>query len=376
MDTTRRTAFGLLIGGAALAPGLAPGLASAAETSVDPKAPPAIRAHLGVTENPYGPSPAARRAAIKAMDEAAYYAWSLEPPLVEAIARREGVRPDQVGLCNGSLEALSLLSTAFGAPSTGKGGPVVSPQPSYATPLLYAERQGAKLDWVPLAADQQIDLPALAARSQGAGAVYVCNPNNPTGLLLDPAALRAFCVETAKTAPVIVDEAYIEISPDPAVHSMVDLVRAGHDVVVARTFSKVYGMAGLRVGFIIAQPARIKQLKSLIPTHKGRPGLAAALACYGDPAYLAGTKAYLEGCRKKIYAICQANGLTYLRSHGTYVFVNCGKPNLAFQKTLAGLGVEVRVFDSPRHPTWIRVGTASPAELDIFAQVLPRALKA
>lgn len=367
MDTTRRTAFGLLIGGAALSPGLA----GAAETSVDPKAPPAIRAHLGVTENPYGPSPAARQAAAKAVSEAAYYAWELEPPLVAAIAKREGVSPDQVGLCNGSLEALSLLSAEFALK-----GPIVSPQPSYATPLLYAQRRGARLDWVQLAADQQIDLPALAARKMGAGAVYVCNPNNPTGLLLDPEPLRAFCVETAKACPVIVDEAYIEISPDPARHSMVDLVRAGHDVVVARTFSKVYGMAGLRVGFVIAQPERIKQLKSLIPTHKGRPGLAAALACYGDPAYLAGTKAYLEGCREKIYAICRANGLEWLPSHGTYVFVNCGKPNLAFQKALAGLGVEVRVFDSPRHPTWIRVGTASPAELDYFAAVLPKALKA
>ena len=367
MDTTRRTAFGLLIGGAALSPGLA----GAAETSVDPKAPPAIRAHLGVTENPYGPSPAARQAAAKAVTEAAYYAWELEPPLVAAIAKREGVSPDQVGLCNGSLEALSLLSAEFAVK-----GPIVSPQPSYATPLLYAQRRGARLDWVQLAADQQIDLPALAARKTGAGAVYVCNPNNPTGLLMDPELLRAFCVETARTCPVIVDEAYIEISPDPVRHSMVDLVRAGHDVVVARTFSKVYGMAGLRVGFVIAQPERIKQLKSLIPTHKGRPGLAAALACYGDPAYLAGTKAYLEGCREKIYAICRANGLEWLPSHGTYVFVNCGKPNLAFQKTLAGLGVEVRVFDSPRHPTWIRVGTASPSELDYFATVLPRALKA
>lgn len=367
MDTTRRTAFGLLIGGAALAPGVV----GAAETSVDPTAPPAIRAHLGVTENPYGPSPAARKAALKAVEESAYYAWELEPPLVAAIARREGVRPDQVGLCNGSLEALSLLSSEFGLK-----GPIVSPQPSYATPLLYAQRRGARIDWVPLAADNQIDLPALAAKAQGAGTVYVCNPNNPTGLLLDPAALRAFCVEAAKVCPVIVDEAYIEISPDPAVHSMVDLVRDGHDVVVARTFSKVYGMAGLRVGFVIAQPERIKQLRSLIPTHKGRPGLAAALACYGDPVYLAGTKVYLEGCRKKIYAICQANGLEYLPSHGTYVFVNCGKPNLDFQKTLAAMGVEVRVFDSPRHATWIRVGTASPRELDVFAEVLPRALKA
>lgn len=366
MDATRR---GLLIGGAALAPSLA----MAAETSVDPTAPPAIRAHLGVTENPFGPAPAARKAAADALLETPYYAWTLEPPLVRLIAQRDGLKPEQVGLCNGSLEALSLLSTAF-----GKGGPIVSAQPSYATPLLYAERQGAKLEWVPLAADQQIDLPALAARAQAtnAGAVYVCNPNNPTGLLLDADALRAFCIEVAKTRPVIVDEAYIEISPDPVRNSMMDLVRDGHDVIVARTFSKVYGMAGLRVGFIAARPDRVKTLKSMIPTHKGRPGLAAAAACYGDQAYLAGAKAYLEGCRKKIYAICQANGLKHLPSHGTYVFVDCGKPNLAFQKTLASLGVEVRVFDSPAHPTWIRVGTASPAELDYFATVLPKALKA
>lgn len=370
MDTTRRN---LLIGGAALAPALTPALALAAETSVDPNAPPAIRAHLGVTENPFGPSPAARKAAADALLETPYYAWTLEPPLVKLIAARDGLKPEQVGLCNGSLEALSLLSTAF-----SKTGPVVSAQPSYATPLLYAERQGAKLEWVPVAADHQIDLPALAERAKAvkAGVVYVCNPNNPTGLLLDPDALRAFIVEVAKTCPVIVDEAYIEISPDPVRHSMMDLVRAGHDVIVARTFSKVYGMAGLRVGFIAGPEARVRTLKSLIPTHKGRPGLAAATVCYGDQAYLAGAKAYLQGCREKIYAICRANGLAYLPSHGTYVFVDSGKPNLAFQKTLAAMGVEVRVFDSPRHPTWIRVGTATPAELVIFAQVLPKALKA
>ncbi len=365
MDATRR---GLLIGGAALAPSLA----MAAETSVDPKAPPAIRAHLGVTENPFGPAPAARKAAAKALEEAPYYGWDLEPPLVKVIADHDGLKPEQVGLCNGSLEALSLLPTAF-----SRTGPVVSAQPSYATPLLYAERQGAKLEWVQLAADQQIDLPALAERAKAvkAGVVYVCNPNNPTGLLLDPDALRAFCVEVSKTCPVIVDEAYIEISPDPVRHSMMDLVRAGHDVIVARTFSKVYGMAALRVGFVAARPDRVRTLKSMIPTHKGRLGLAAAAACYGDPTYLAGAKTYLEGCRQKIYAICDANGLKYIPSYGTYVFVDCGKPNLAFQKTLAAMGVEVRVFDSPRHPTWIRVGTATPAELDYFATVLPKALR-
>jgi len=201
-------------------------------------------------------------------------------------------------------------------------------------------------------------------------------PTIRPALLADPDALRAFCIAASKSAPVIVDEAYIEISPDPVRHSMLDLVRDGHDVIVARTFSKVYGMAGLRVGFILARPERVRQLKSLIPTHKGRPGLAAALACYGDAAYLAGAKAYLEGCREKIYALCKAKGLTCLPSHGTYVFVDTGKPNLAFQKALASMGVEVRVFDSPAHPTWIRVGTASPAELDVFAEVLPRALKA
>ena len=364
MNTTRRQAFGLLMGSATLAPGLAAAAAAAADTGPAP-----IRAHLGVTENPYGPSPAARKAAARALEDTPYYAWSLEPPLVEAIARREGVSPDMVGLCNGSLEALSLLATAF-----SKTGPIVAPQPTYATPLLYAGRQGAKLDWIALDAEHQIDLPALSAKAAGAGCVYVCNPNNPTGLLLNPDALRAFCIAAAKSAPVIVDEAYIEISPDPIRHSMIDLVKAGHDVVVARTFSKVYGMAGLRIGFIIARPERVRQLKSLIPTHKGRPGLAAALACYGDAAYLAGTKTYLEGCREKIYGICKANGLNYMPSFGTYVFVDTGKPNLVFQKTLASMGVEVRVFDSPRHSTWIRVGTASPAELDIFAQVLPKAL--
>ncbi|MGH1560212.1 aminotransferase class I/II-fold pyridoxal phosphate-dependent enzyme [Caulobacter segnis] len=124
-----------------------------------------------------------------------------------------------------------------------------------------------------VAADQQIDLAALAERAKAtnAGAVYVCNPNNPTGLLLDALDLRAFCVEVAKARPVIVDEAYIEISPAPVRNSMMDLVRAGARRDRRPHLSKVYGLAALRVGFIAARPDRVRTLKSMIPTHKGRP---------------------------------------------------------------------------------------------------------
>jgi len=370
MLVSRRTAWPLLAGGL-LAPRL---VAAQPSTRQPPIAQPEhsgmARARLGVTENPFGPSPAARRAIVGSVAEAAYYPHS-EAPLRDLIARQEGVGHDRLTVSSGSLDALTLLTVAI-----AQGGRVLAPQPTYATHLAYAARQGIETDWVPLRADHQIDLDGLlVAIGPQTRLVYVCNPNNPTGLRPDPEALRAFCIAAARKVPVLVDEAYFELAPDPHRQSMAGLVREGHDVIVQRTFSKVYGLAGFRIAYTLAQPERIRLLNSRITTSRNQAGLAAAAACLGDGAYLAGAIAYLKGCREQIYRICQANGLRYLRSDGTFVYVDCGMPAADLQQRLAALSVEVRLFDSQAYRTWMRVGTATPAELDYFGQVLPIALK-
>lgn len=365
MEMTRRDALPLLAAAGLIArAGTVPAQYGGAAPAVP------VRAHLGVTENPFGPSPAARRAIVASVAEAPFYPHS-EAGLTDRIRASEGLGADQIGLASGSLDALSHLAVGI-----GRGGRILSPAPTYATHLAYAARQGIETDWVRLGTGHQIDLDAmLAAIGPQTKLAYVCNPNNPTGLLADPDALAAFCIAAAKKVPVLVDEAYYELAPDPARQSMARLVRDGHDVIVARTFSKVYGLAGLRIGYVLAQAPRIRMLRSLATTSRNQAGLAAATASFGDAAYLKGAVAYLADCRERIYAVARANGLRFLPSIGTYVYVDCGQPAKAVHARLAALGVEVRLFDGAGYENWMRIGTATPADIAILGQTLPKALR-
>lgn len=351
----------ILIAGAALIP-----IAS----RVDAAAPAMTRANLAVTENPYGPSPAARAAIIKSVDLAAYY---IEHELAfrAEIARAEGVSAEQVALSSGSLDALTLLSCDI-----ARGGHMIAPQPTYSTHLSYAQRRGIPTRFIPLTSDHEIDLDKIAAMvTPETRAIYLCNPNNPTGLLCDPEKLRSFCRTISARIPILVDEAYFELSEDPARQTMVPLVNAGADVIVVRTFSKVYGLAGLRIGYILAQSRRIKQLDSLATTSRNQAGYAAARACLGDPVYLAGARSYLRKCRSIIERICDANQLAWLPSQGTFVYIDTGRSGRLVQHALANAGVAVRFFEGDGYAQWIRVGTGTPVELAMFGTVLPDILR-
>lgn len=331
---------------------------------------PASYARLNVTENPFGPSPAARRAIIACVPDAPYYVEN-DHTLRDKIGEQENLERDKIALSNGSLDALSLLSSDI-----GRKGHILAPQPTYATHLNYAQRRGVEVRYVPLT-QHAIDLDALRrAITPQTAMVYLCNPNNPTGDMLDHAKLLAFCEDISRTCPVIVDEAYFELLPMAEQMTVSSLVHSGHDVIVARTFSKVYGLAGLRIGYILAQPGRVKQLYSLTTTSRNQAGYAAALASLGDKEYLNGAIRYLTSCRSMIYDICKKNNLTFLKSHGTFVYVNTLRPAEKIKAALAQRGVDIRVFDSPDYQTWIRVGTATPAELELFGRVLPAALQA
>ena len=363
-DITRRTALPLLAAGL-----IAPGVARAQYAVSTGDVP--VRAHLAITENPFGPSPAARQAIVASVSRAAYYSHS-EGVLVDRICSHERVNREQVAISNGSLDALSHLAVGL-----GRGGHIVAPRPTYATHLSYAARQGIATQWVPLTDDHRIDLDAmLAAITPATRLVYICNPNNPTGLMPDAADLRAFCIAASRKAPVLVDEAFVEITPDPARQSMASLVGAGHDVIVSRTFSKVYGLAGFRIGYVLARPDRAAFLRGLITTSRNQAGLAAAAVCLGDQRYLQGAITYLRDCRERIYRICRENGLNYLPSVGTFVYIDTGYPADDVRGLLAAHGVDVRLFDSPRHKNWMRVGTATPEELALFGKALPKVLQA
>lgn len=366
-----------LLGAAFVAPGTAGAVASfplAAASGTTTFVKPDerdIRAHLGITENPYGPSAPARRAIVDWAPHAAKYP-QMDAQLIRRISEIEQVPPECVHIANGSLEALSLFTVAV-----ARVGHVLAPEPTYATHLNYAARQGVKTHWFPLARDHQIDLDGMAAAVlPSTTLVYICNPNNPTGLLLEPEALKAFARKISARVPVLVDEAFIELAPERQRHTLVPLVRDGHDVIVTRTFSKVYGMGGLRIGYAIARPERVKMLRGLTPTSRNGAGLAAAMATLGDETFLRGSIGYLTTCREKIYRIFETNGVQYLPSNGGYVYADMGRPARVVQERLRAEGVTVRLFEGQEYQNWMRIGTATPAELDIFANVLPKVLSA
>ena len=241
-------------------------------------------ARLMFNENPYGPSPAAIAAMAETASKGCYYVDDIEPALTAMIARRYGVTPDQVVLGNGSSEVLAAVAMAW-----GQKGPYRRPR----SDVRFRAETGARrwalrrcaCRWAPTWAST---LAALHnATVKDTALVHICNPNNPTGMLIDPVALRDFIKSTPKGTTVLVDEAYNELTDKPDFNSMIDMVRAGHDVIITRTFSKIHGMAGLRVGYAITSPENAKRIReNLLTIGVNSAALAAALATFDDTQFL------------------------------------------------------------------------------------------
>ncbi|WP_269713961.1 pyridoxal phosphate-dependent aminotransferase [Caulobacter sp. NIBR2454] len=324
---------------------------------------------LNITENPHGPPARAVEAARNVVHTVANYPHAEETRLIAKIAAENGLKPENVVITTGSLEMLSLI-TAFWT----QGGVQLLPSLTYDTHAKYAARQGLPNRRAPMAADFQIDFAAMTA---GLGPdvklAYVCNPNNPTGLLADPAALRAWCRQTAKTVPVVVDEAFIDLLPDPEVHSVADLVREGHDVIVAGTFSKAYGLAGLRLGYALATPQRAMKIRSVLATSHNTPALVAAEVAYKDRPYLAAAAATTAKGRAIIEGACKAAGLRTLPSVASYVWADLGPDAAGILKRLETKGVLLRQFGDA-YPQWARIAVREPEALAALVRELPGAV--
>ena len=323
-------------------------------------------AALNITENPFGPSPEAKAALREAITHVEHYPHAEETALIARIAAANGVTPAHVVISTGALELLSMISAFL-----GRDGVQLAPALTYDSHIKYAARVGSQTRRVAMAPDQQIDLAAMAAGlGQDVRLTYICNPNNPTGLLMERRALRDFCIRAAKVAPVVVDEAFIDMAPDPAAESVVDLVRDGHDVVVVGTFSKSYALAAVRIGYAIAQPDRARAIRGLLAPSRNGPGLAAAAVSYRDLTYLAASNRAMEQGRQAIYRACDANRVPYLKSAGSYVWANFG--DVAVIKRLEGHGVLLRQFTGGA-PGWARAAVAEPRAMAAFALALPKA---
>lgn len=338
---THRRAFlshaGLAAGlGAAPLPGLS--LAAAAPQAEPDFGPKIGQALLSRNENPYGPAPSALKAIAESAKMGCYYTDRGNEKLTAMIAERHGVSPKQVVIGEGSTEVLNAIALGW-----GRAGAILCPSLFWDTTVLYGERQGVKSIRVPLAADMNVDLKAMQAKvTDGVSLVQICNPNNPTGMLIPAAELKAFATAVSPKATVLIDEAYNELTDRPDDNSMIDLVRAGADVIVCRTFSKIYGMAGLRVGYAITSEANAKRIRAHQMSFGGNvAGLAAAIGSFNDTAFLAQSRAMVLEGREMIMDAVKKAGLAALPSQTNFVFVKVPDAN-ALRDAMAGKGIAIR----------------------------------
>lgn len=315
-------------------------------------------------ENPYGPSQTARKAMIRAFDEGNLYSGDAYNELRALIAEKEGLTPEHVLIASGSTEILNVAGLVYGL----QGGEMVTPHPTFQRLTSYGEGMGAKIHRVVVDDELGLDLEAMRRKiTDRCRVVYVCNPNNPTGTITPESKLVPFCEEISKKSLVFVDEAYHEYVRDSAYRSMVDLVRRGHRVIVSRTASKIHGLAGLRVGFGLADPEIIRRLQRKLTGTTNIIGLRAAIASYRDEAFQQLSLRKALEAKQIIYDLLNETGRRYLRSETNFIFFHTGKPIRDFQKLMEAHGFLVgRPF--PPYNEWCRLSMATPEDMGRFAE--------
>ena len=317
-------------------------------------------------ENPYGPSPAARAAVSRSIPEACRYPDDEVASLTAALAAREGVSAEHIVTGTGSGELLRALGLIYGR----DGGEIIAAQPTYDELAHYAQAWSAAIRFVPLDAQLRHDLPAMhAAVSPHTRAVYLCNPNNPTGTAVAAAQIREFVRSLPPTVTTIVDEAYMDFVAAGATGSVVDLVTGGQPVLVLRTFSKIHGMAGMRCGYAMAPTDIATTLASARMSTPNIFALRAAVASLGDAQFLADCRQRILASRTRITSELTSLKLRYAEPQGNFVFFDTGMPLTRFTSLMRERNILVgRLF--PPFDTWCRITIGTEPEVATFLRAL------
>ncbi len=323
---------------------------------------------LSRNENPYGPSKSALKMLEYASSKGAYYtSQGAVMDLKKMIADKWGLTPDHVALTTGSGEALSAIAMIY-----GPKGPIVAPRLFWDTTALYAKRLGmAEIDRVPLTAGMDVDLPGIEAKvTEATGLVQLCNPNNPTGLVTPADVIKPAVKRMAAKTTVIVDEAYMELADAPVESSCMDLVKEGHNVIVTRTFSKIYGMAGIRMGYAIAAPEVAQKIQMTAMSWSPCTSYAAALGCYEDEKFIEFSKGKIVEARQMVMTTLDSLGLEYLPSQTNFVYFKSGKEANDVQKAFAAKKISVR-GQYMDYNEWTRVSMGFIEDVERFCKALP-----
>jgi histidinol-phosphate aminotransferase len=289
-------------------------------------------------------------------------------PLVQTLAAREGVSPDQVVTGTGSGELLRAL----GMLCAREGGEIVAAEPTYTELTRYSQGCGAKINFVAVDSHLRHDLSAMhAAISARTRAVYLCNPNNPTGTALPAADIRAFVASLPAAVTAIVDEAYMDFVVGTDIGSVVDLTRGGERrVVVLRTFSKIHGMAGIRCGYAIARADVAKELAAARMTTPNVFAVRAARASLADQAYLTDCRRRILASRVRITTELARLKLRYAEPQGNFVFFDTGMPLKRFTELMRTRNILVGRRFAP-YDNWCRITIGTEPEVEAFLRALP-----
>lgn len=325
-----------------------------------PPAPAAGVVRLSANENPYGPSPAAFDAMREAFELAWRYPDEAADALVFDLATHHGVPEDHVLLGDGSSEILKLAAEAF----TGPGRPCVTAKPTFEAIGLYARAAGAEVRSVPLTADHRHDLERMLPAD--AGLVYLCNPNNPTASITPKGQVRAFLDRVPASTLVLADEAYAEYTDSDDYESLLPRVSEQANLIVTRTFSKIYGMAGLRCGYAIAQPQTLARLRRQQAWDTlNIMALAAARAGLADEKHTARSRRLNRETRSHVSAELDSLGCPVIPSQTNFVMAALGRDSGPVIEGLRERGVRVgRRF--PAMPEHLRVTVGTRPQMDAF----------
>ena len=333
---------------------------------------------ISSNENPRGPGQAALDAISGRTNHRVgrYGRDVARTELPEAIARvlGKGTKSENILLSTGSGGILTAAVRAYCSPSKR----LVNGAPSYGSPTAAAQEIGADARLVPVDDDLRLDLDAMAEAANGAGLVFLCNPNNPTSTLHGLTAVTAFVDRVKSSSPdtaILIDEAYIDYATDPTVGTAIGPALEHSDVFIARTFSKAYGMAGLRLGYAAGQTETLAKLQSAWGL--GDVSLLTAAAAVGslnDPAHMREERE--ENGRIRDYTISAFKEMGYeaAGSQTNFLFVNIGRPARDFREACAARGVRVGRDFPPMEKTHARISIGTMEEMqravEVFREVL------
>ncbi len=321
---------------------------------------------LNSNENPYGPSPMARKAIMDRYPESNRYPDDYIPLLRKKIAAHWGVAAENILLGAGSSEIIGLVCMHV----SRKKNKVITAEPGYKVWNGQAAAFGLEMVRKPLTAERKIDLGSmLSAIDSETAMIYICNPNNPTGTFVDVDPLKNFVMEASKKTVVLIDEAYTEYA---GLESLASLAVTNPNIVVAKTFSKIYGLAGARVGYAIAHPGTIQQLAGYQPWANVSVSVvsaAAAMASLDDEKFVTSTLAKTVEARKMCMETFTKLSLEFIPSNTNFMLFNIDpiKKDLIKEMEANNIFVQNRNHFNGK---WCRVTMGTIEEMQSFCKVL------